>query len=192
LNEYIALQNWQNTLVGFETTHWPSQWNISRDVAANRPENFGFLHGNVIFVGLNLPAGHVYDTQAWALRMQDDLAWVRLQFDTYHTQARAMVLFSNASPKDTQNVGFYSPLMNLIASNYAGIHIIIVHQNDAYQLAGLVRGYNGLSNLDVVTVEGSVWPPMKVTIDLSDAKKVVVMGDQTSWYNNYMATGTGF
>ena len=51
---------------------------------------------------------------------------------------------------------------------------------------GLENKYNNVKNLVVVTVEGSTWPPLMVSINTD---KGTIDVDQEEWYESYSSPG---
>ncbi|GKY92388.1 hypothetical protein MPSEU_000209700 [Mayamaea pseudoterrestris] len=185
-DEQKALDMWRDDLVGYETEHWPSPtWEILRQ--DQREENYAFYKQQAIFVGINLVAGSVVSADEWTGRHEDDLDWIDANYKQFGPQgAKALVIFCHASPDHAPNADFFSQLFDRIETSYADVHFVIVHRNTPQQTSGMVRQYGNITNLDLVIVEGSVWPPMKIGLDFSgDAVKV--MGDQALWYDKLQA-----
>jgi hypothetical protein len=63
------------------------------------------------------------------------------------------------------------------------LQVIFIHRNLGVESWGLEPAFNGLSNLIVVVMEGSVWPPMLVEIDTAAG---IVDIDQEQWYTEYI------
>ena len=190
-DQEAALGYWRDNLVDYETQFWAQpSWTIARDV--NREENFAFVHKQVIFVGINLVAGSIVSSDEWVGRLQDNLDWIDTQIGLYGGQAKAVTIFCHSSPDHAQNVEFFTELLSRIQNTYTSLHFVLVHRNTPTQTANLERQFNDISNLDMVTVQGSSWPPMKVVIDVDDKKNgVKTLVDQTFWYENYRAAVDG-
>jgi len=166
-DEEEALLNWRQTLVGYESAYWdPPAWEIERQ--QDYPENIAFRKDEILFVGINLVAGNVHDQDEWEERQDDDLDWIERQYYEYEGEARVMVIFAHAAPSNPQNEDFFDTLLDLIEWEYTNMHFVFVHRNSATETSGYRPRYDGIDNLDVITVMGSIWPPMEAQIDLSD------------------------
>jgi hypothetical protein len=76
--------------------NWTDPFTVRRQ--AQRDENFAFVHGGVLFIGINLVGGAVHDSQEWARRMAEDSQWVSENLATYKAQVSSAVLFAHAYP----------------------------------------------------------------------------------------------
>jgi hypothetical protein len=188
-NDTQALQLWRQYLVGYETNFWSQpSWTIARQ--AVRQENFAFYSRQTIFVGINLVAGQIVSADEWVTRHDQDLNWIDTNYAQYiQDGAKALVLLCNSDPEHPQNAGFFAQLFDRVKFTYGNIHFVIVHRNNPRQTSNLVHQFNSISNLDVVTVLGSSWPPMKTVLDLSGGN-VTVTADQTLWYEKLKAAGS--
>ena len=85
-------------------------WETQRQ--EQRPENFAFVHGGVLFIGLNVVAGRVHDPEEWARRFVQDNDWVAEQYSKHKESVRAAVVFAQANvvgqgkPKTAVNLLF--------------------------------------------------------------------------------------
>jgi hypothetical protein len=170
--------------LGFESKFWPApSWNITRQVP-DFPENFAFAHGRVLFVGLNLVGGIIQDQQEWNTRHAACLEWVNETVAANEGTFDVLLVTAHADPDIDVNAGFFTPFFAAVQQYEE--KVIYVHRNlgtDAWQLE---PEFNAISNLDVVVVEGSLWPPMWIQIDTQTS---TVSIDQISWYEDYSTTG---
>jgi len=171
--------NWRQTLVGYERMYWGQpQWTIYRQDFY--PENILFVDNQIVFVGINLVSGYVHDETEWSDREQADLDWIDEAYWGYRRDARVMVVFAHASPQYTQNAGFFEPFLRAVEDDYTEMHFVLVHRNSPTEVWEVTQRYDGIDNLDVITVMGSVWPPQQATIDLSSDEISVSLRETTS------------
>jgi hypothetical protein len=183
-----ALAFWKKYLVNYETLYWPApSWSISRDTNAGYPENYAFGNSNgVVFVGINIVGGLVHDAAEWSARHQANLLWIDNAYRYYRRTHQILVIFAHGAPmvsaSDANQVGFYGPLFLNIQQTYTKMQFVIVHRNLVTQTYGVERNYTGIPNLSVVTTQGSIWPPMKIDIDIRTAPWTIAV-NQDTWYN---------
>lgn len=151
-------------MVGYESSRWTLPYNTQVRQVDELEENFVFVYRQVIFVGLNLVSGNVYDQDAWDARLAMDLAWVESAYDSYHNVTRAMVLFSHSSPDNSLNAAFFEPLLQNVSSSWTDLEFVVMHRNNPGQVMENTLEYSGITNLQVVSVLGSVWPPLRATV----------------------------
>ena len=180
-----ALGFWHEYLVDFESKHWPEpSWNVTRQTP-DYPENFAFLYNRVLFVGINLPGGNVEDQQEWDDRHAADLLWIDSNVATHVGHFGVLVVFGHADPTIEVNANFFNQFYALVQTYDA--HVAFVHRNLGVDSWTIEPAFNNIPNLDVVVIEGSVWPPMWVQIDLSNG---TISVDQSSWFSEYNRTGS--
>jgi hypothetical protein len=94
-NPSQAWSYWVSNFARFDE-NWTDPFTVTRQ--AQRDENFAFVHGGVLFIGLNLVGGSVHDSQEWAQRMQHNSQWLSANFATYRDQVSTAVVFAHAFP----------------------------------------------------------------------------------------------
>lgn len=146
-------------------------------------ENFSFYYNNILFIGIDLVSGNIHDAQEWDLRQQADLKWINDNYRSNRKNAQAMVVFAHSAPGLDLNSAFFDPFFAAIEKKYAkNLRTILVHRNLVSQTWGIERDYRGITNLDVVTVEGGAWPPLQMSIDLRNGVDIQV--EQEQWYGS--------
>jgi hypothetical protein len=166
-----AFSFWNEYILGFETKYWSGpSWEISQQ-APDYPENFSFLQGRVLFVGLNLVGGIVHDQQEWDLRHEANLLWVNQTVSE---------MDGDFEINDNFFVSFYQMVQTYDEK------VIYVHRNLGIDTWQLEPQFNGIPNLDVVVVQGSVWPPMWIQLNTETGSFAM---DQESWYVDYTTNG---
>lgn len=166
-----AYSYWHKYLLEYETKHWesPPLWTVERQ-APDYPENFAFFYDRVLFVGINLVGGITHDETEWYERQKADLAWIDSNYYKYKEEGKmeAMVLFAHADPDIASNRDFYEPFQSNVEKSYRDIQVVLVHRNIGVETWSYERSFNDIPNLQVVTVEGSTWPPLKAEIDFDE------------------------
>ena len=177
-------------MVDYESSRWTLPYDTQVRQTDELEENFAFVYRQVMFVGLNLVSGNVYDQDVWDSRLAMDLEWVERAYDAYHNVTRAMVLFSHSSPDNSLNAAFFDPLLLNISSAWTDLEFVVMHRNNPGQVMEQTLEYAGIANLQVVSVLGSVWPPLRATVMIdttipatsTDPKAVTVQVEQDTLY----------
>lgn len=135
-------------------------------------------------MGINLVGGLVHSNREWQDRHAANLLWIDEQYYLNEGNFEAMVILAHSDPTLRSNSNFFETFYERVEFNYQR-QVIFVHRNLGVDSWALQESYNDISNLMVVVVEGSVWPPMKIQID---AKVGMVDVDQGDWYNEFLST----
>lgn len=184
-NPTQALEFWYEYLLDFETKFWPEpSWEITRQ-SPDYSENFAFLHRNVLFVGINLVGGIIHNQEEWDARHDADLLWIDTAATKYDGNYTTMVVLAHADPDIEINQNFFTGFYPMVEGYDE--KIIFMHRNLGVDTWNRESGFNGIPNLDVVAVEGSTWPPMRVQIDPISGTFTI---EQSLWYNEYESTGS--
>jgi hypothetical protein len=139
-----------------------------------------------LIVGINLVGGVVHDNKEWEDRHDADLRWIELNYNAYEGEFETMVIIAHADPEIQANEPFFDVFYELVRSDFAGTQIIFIHRSLGDEGWALEPNYNGIENLMVAVVEGTLWPPMLVTIDTAAG---LVEIDQKQWYQQFKAGG---
>ena len=183
-NPTVALGLWDQYLLDFETKYWQNpSWEIIRQ-SPDYDENFAFLQRKVLFIGINLVGGIVHDKEEWDARHDANLLWIDTTATKYDGRYTTMVIFAHADPDIEINEQFFTDFYPMV-ERYDE-QVIFVHRNLGIDTWKKESGYNGVSNLEVVSVEGSKWPPMLVQIDGTNGNYAI---DQSSWYDDFTQKG---
>jgi hypothetical protein len=168
----------------FESRYWPApSWNVTRQIP-DYAENFSFLQDRVLFVGLNVVGGIVHDQVEWDNRHASNLAWINQTATTNDGNFDAMVVLGHSDPDIEINDNFFVGFFELVQT--FDEQVFFLHRNLGIDSWQLKPSYNSIPNLDVIVVQGSVWPPMYVEIDLENRALSI---DQGSWFDDYSLTG---
>lgn len=197
------MELWKSNLVNYETRYWEQpSWDLWRQ-GQGYEENFAFDFMDAAFASINLvdeqwpapPADTAWapelelEHEEWLLdeRLQANLDWIDELYKDYKRQVSMMFIFSNAGPKgDGPNKAFFESLFDQIETRYAQMRFVLVHrsglQPDRY---GIEKKYNGIENLDVISVLGPIWPPLEITVNTreKDPSKAVSISLH-EWYDS--------
>jgi hypothetical protein len=172
-----AMGLWYDSLLGYETEYWPAgPFKVSRQ-DPDYPENFAFLHEGILFIGINLVGGVIHDQAEWDARHAADLDWIDKNFEETKNQADLLVVFGHADPDIQSSEPFFTPFFQNVNNTYA-IPTIFIHRNLGIETSGFEPNYGGVDGLVVVTVEGSIWPPMKIELNAAG----LFTFDQSTWF----------
>uniref|UniRef100_A0A7S1YN44 Calcineurin-like phosphoesterase domain-containing protein n=2 Tax=Grammatophora oceanica TaxID=210454 RepID=A0A7S1YN44_9STRA len=174
-----ALEFWYEYLLRYDRKHWGEPPYEVRRQAEPYEENFAFVSKQVLYVGLNLVGGLKLD-DVWDSRLLADLEWVQENFDRYEDDIIQMVVFSHSDPRLTNNAMFFNEFENRVRDVYAPKGVILCHRNLQNRPANMEIQYNGVENYAVLTVYGSIWPPMRIEID---AMNGVLSWNQGDWWD---------
>jgi hypothetical protein len=182
---------WKDYFVGYETEHWEEQpWEVWRQGDGDKAfeewnENFAFRHKRVAFVGINLVGGTPHDQGEFQLRNAANLLWFEETCGFFRDTADIMFLFAHDTiPGIAENEGFYDDLLELIEKTYTNMHFFIVNRSEDARDYGMEREYDKkIPNLSVISVLGSLWPPLQITLDLSLPAAQSVTIDEEQWYD---------
>lgn len=185
-NPQEALGYWHQYLLNYETQHWhdPAFWTVERE-QTNYPENFAFVYGEILFVGINLVGGVVHDPNEWVDRHQANLKWIDDNFQKHSGQIKAFVLFAHADPDVPSNGPFYEPLKERVKDIYNQIPVVLIHRNLGVEPWAWETEYEDIPNFSVIVVAGSVWPPLMGAVDFRKDRPFIF--DQSDWYSEYMS-----
>ena len=79
--------------------HWKHAFKVARQSV--RPENFTFVNGRVLFIGLNLVGGRVHDAEEWKTRHAQNVDWIESAFSEHGKAVDSAVVFAQALPNST-------------------------------------------------------------------------------------------
>jgi len=98
-NEYNDCDDPPAALALWRTTFIPLAEGMPGAVARQdvRSENFAFVEGGVLFVGVNVVGGSVHDAKEWAQRLDEDADWLEARFVEHAAVIDAAVVISHAT-----------------------------------------------------------------------------------------------
>ncbi|MCH9653417.1 MAG: hypothetical protein K0U86_04970 [Planctomycetes bacterium] len=124
-----------------------------------REENFSFVKGGVLFVGINIVGGLVHEPAEWKQRHADDLDWVRRNLRRYGNNVTSLVLFGHAKPIAAHNdffgpfsqdaIKFQKPILYLHGDGHKWIYD---------------RPFEAKNILRIQVDQGGIAPPLKIAV----------------------------
>ena len=147
---------WQKYFTRFDR-RWNHRFPIFRQI--EQKENFSFVHGGVLFVGLNIVGGRVHDPDEWKKRHADCLAWIRQNLQQFGSTASSLVIFGHAQPAE-KHQDFFEPF-NKVATSF-GKPILYLHGDGHRWIHD--RPFAAKNVLRVQVDQGGIAPPLLVTV----------------------------
>ena len=171
-NEYNDCPNANEGLGFFRNVfgQLENNWNAPFTVHRNedRPENFYFVHKNVLYIGLNLIGGAIHDDDEWISRLSSQFNWVKALTETYvlgsAKEAGSVVIFGHAIPTH-EHRQFFWPLESFYKDELKErIPMIYIHGDGHYfEFQDRFLG----TNFPRLMVEGGSYePPLQVTMTM--------------------------
>jgi len=155
---------WLNNLARFEEK-FDHSFAVERQLG--RRENFAFLHDGVLFIGMTLVGGRVYDQEEWDTMYAENVRWTEKSFGLYNKdEYRAVIIFGHARPSQHQDA-FFLPILNDLGS--MNKQVLYVHADDG--AGGSVTNleqyvpYPQAPRFKAVQInQGGVGPPARVSV----------------------------
>ncbi len=155
-NPSEAWKLWKQHFMRFDR-HWNHHLPVFRQI--EHEENFSFVKGDVLFIGLNIVGGRIHDAAEWMKRHADNLQWVRRNLRQFGDSVNCMVIFGHAHP-NIGHVDFFVPFVKealkfkkpILYLHGDGHNWICDHPFPAHNI------------LRVQVDQGRIAPPLKVTI----------------------------
>ncbi len=141
--------------------HFDAKWKHGLNVARQKelPENFAFVRGGVLFVGINLVGGRVHDREEWDRRHKLDLEWIQQQIKKAGDTISSLVIFGHARPAGKHD-DFFKPFMK-VAKDFG--KPILYLQGDGHVWIH-DRPFDQKNILRVQVDRGGIAPPVLVTV----------------------------
>ncbi len=151
-----AWKYWHKHFMRFDS-RWKHKLAVSRQ--PEREENFAFVRGGALFVGINIVGGRVHDSTEWKKRHSECLTWVRGHLAKSGREVSSMVLFGHAKPAAKHN-DFFQPF-NKEAAKFSK-PILYLHGDGHRWIQD--RPFPAKNILRVQVDQGGIAPPLKVTV----------------------------
>jgi hypothetical protein len=155
-NPAQAWKHWTKYFMRFDR-RWRHCLPVFRQL--EREENFSFVKGNVLFVGLNIVGGRIHDAAEWKQRHADGLNWLRSNLRRFGADVSSLVIFGHAKPAENHN-DFFVPF-NKDAGEFKK-PILYLHGDGHRWIHD--RPFVAQNVLRVQVDQGGIAPPLKVTI----------------------------
>ena len=172
-----SLNTWFDHFEEFEQ-HWaPLPFTVNRERKAYfkddetnekveyQSEYFSFVHKNVLFIGVHILGGSIFDQMEWEARHEEMLIWTVQNIGLYtNDHLHAIVIFGHAGPvKDLKNDDYFDPLVQLHEDYIKNIPIIYIHGNGhRYRL---YKPFDSDTMKSLQVDQGAIASPLRVTIN---------------------------
>jgi hypothetical protein len=186
-----ALDLWRSSLAGYHDLFWNSPpWIFWDDDSRGFRDAWVFHTNRIAVAGLHLTRGSdtVVEGRAASLVTLD---WIEENYQFYRRYARMIILLANAPIEDPAHEDFFTTLFQRMDNRYRNMRWVWVQpasyvnatSGDVVQSSTdqWQPNYNGLPNLDVISVNPNVWPPLRINITEEDA----ILLDQEDWFNDH-------
>lgn len=124
-----------------------------------REENFSFVTGGVLFIGLNLVGGRVHDSEEWQTRHAQDLEWTRRNLSVFGDDVSSLVIFGHANPNQ-KHQDYFEPFQE--DAQRFGKPVLYLHGDGHRWIHD--RPFSADNILRVQVDQGGIAPPLKVTV----------------------------
>ena len=151
-----AWEYWEKYFMRFDR-RWPHRLRVFRQL--EREENFSFVKGGVLFLGLNIVGGRVHDAAEWKRRHAQNLDWARRNLRQFGDSVSSLVVFGHALPKKIHKdffdefvkeaEKFKKPVLYLHGDGHRWIHD---------------RPFAAKNILRVQVDQGGIAPPVRITV----------------------------
>ena len=183
-NPNDALDEWRDALVDYHQQFWPRPpWTFWDDNWAGYPDAWVFDTNRIALCGLHLTAGSETNTGRRP-STQASLEWIETNYEFYRRNYRKMFILANAAVTDPVHAEFFATLFRRLREDYASMDFVWVQPavggNGTVSTPAYERAYQGIANLDVISVVPSIWPPMRIQVFSNN--DIVIEQDQ--WFRN--------
>lgn len=167
-NPSNALDEWRNNLVGYETEFWDTpSYSVSR--SEQSPELFAIEIGNTVVLNMNVVrAPDEGGDRAFSRLLRENLRWIDTIYERSTENQRNFILLSNQGvpEDDDQRFEFYGNLLEALA-NYDQVQFYWIQAGNEGNL-DVQSEFNGIENLDVISVTNQAWPLLRVAVNTSE------------------------
>lgn len=160
-----AWQYWQKHFMRFDR-RWKHDIPVFRQL--EREENFSFVKGGVLFVGMNIVGGRVHDLLEWKQRHAECLTWIRRNLAKFGDEVSSLVIFGHALP-GAKHADFFDPFMK--DARQFQKPILYLHGDGHKWIHD--RPFEAKNILRVEVDQGGIAPPLKVTVTDDPAEPFV-------------------
>jgi hypothetical protein len=149
-------QYWNQYFMRFDQ-RWHHRLRVFRQL--EREENFSFVSGNVLFVGINLVGGLVHDAEEWRNRHRQNLKWVQRNIRQFGSDVSSLIVFGHATPAQ-KHQDFFEPFCQ-IAEEFQK-PILYLHGDGHKWIEDYP--FSAPNILRIQVDQGGIAPPLKVTV----------------------------
>jgi hypothetical protein len=155
-----SLDHWRESFVNLED-QWKHPLPVNRQT--EQPENFGFVYNGVLFLGLNLVTGPVWDEDEWATMQMNNIRFMYGMVNANKDNIRSVILLGNARPSPQQDV-FFKGVQEMV-DNTANVPVAYIHANPGNgEVEQYVPFADNKNILGVQVESGSLNRPLRVNV----------------------------
>jgi hypothetical protein len=147
---------WEKHFMRFDR-RWQHEFPIFRQL--EREENFSFVKGNVLFIGINIVGGRVHDSDEWKQRHAQDLSWTRRNLRLFGETVTSAVVFGHANP-NAHHSDFFDEFSS--EAKLFGKPVLYLHGDGHRWIHD--RPFAAKNILRVQVDQGGKAPPVKIAI----------------------------
>ena len=153
----VAWGYWKKHFLRFDR-QWKHQLPVRRQLS--RIENMALVHSGVLLVGVNLVGGRVHDRDEWEIRQEQDVQWLREQFEAVGADVSCAVVLGHAFPKADNKKRFEKGFLKVAKSFDRPIAYL---HGDGHKWTH-DRPWKTHPNIERIQVDqGGIAPPLLVT-----------------------------
>ena len=162
-DQQTSLSQWLAVFEDFDLK-FKHAFPVKRD--ANNHEAFSFLHNGVLFMGLHIVSGPVFNQTEWENRQKDMLKFYFGMANDNKGNFRSVVVFGNARPSAQQAVFFETMFSNLKEHHAPMVYIHANQKGNEVMRSTPFKGHPEVLSIGVQ--DGSSRPPLKVTVGFGE------------------------
>lgn len=160
LDQESSWEQWSRNFVRFEDK-WNHKFSVRHQVET--PENFSFLHKDVLFVSFHVLNTTVVDWSAWQERVNSNIQWLESEvaLNALNDDVGAIVLMAHAMPHNRRHRDFYNAIVR-VASQITKPVMYLYGDGDAFGVKYDLELHNVLR---VSVAKGGDEDPLQITVD---------------------------
>jgi hypothetical protein len=151
-----AWLSWKRHFMRFDR-RWKHGFRTFRQL--EREENFSFVRGNVLFIGINIVGGRIHDADEWKKRHAQDLEWTRRNLRQFGATVSSVVVFGHALPFPKHNDFFAA-----FSKEAANLKKPVLYLHGDGHRWFHDRPFAAKTIQRVQVDQGGIAPPVKITI----------------------------
>jgi len=183
-NENKAVETWRSEFVNFEQQHWGQlPWDVFRQGElsseySNYNENFMFSYAGAVFMSINMrtdaddafAADGIESVETVQQKVAANLEWINIAYNEFRQEkeVKTIFLFTHDASSDA-NTLFFVEFSYLLEDVYKDMDFILVYHSENGSV-GIDEKSLGLKNLSLLGVEGTVWPPLRMTLEFEGGR----------------------
>jgi hypothetical protein len=160
LDQESSWEQWSSIFVRFED-NWNHKLNVRHQV--DTPENFSFIHKDVLFVSFHVLNTTVVDWGVWQEKVNANIQWLKSEVasNALHDDVGAVVLMAHALPHNRRYRDFYNAVVQVLSQITKPI-MFLYGDGDAFSVSRDLQLHNVLR---VSVAKGGDEDPLQITVD---------------------------